>query len=397
MCSGRPTCGRDPTLGPATIRPPLLSILGVPALLLLVMTGDVRAQEPNALASPPLRIAVLDITGKAEELMVGYTPTSTSRVVELPPPDGFARGLTQMLTTSLVATDRFVVLERLELDEVLEEQEFGASGRVNPETAAGIGGAIGAQVLVTGDITEFHYERSSAGGSVSVLGGLDMEVERFNAMVALDLRLIDAVTGEVLSAVREEGTASATGADLDVDVAGQSFGTAGSLSTPLGQASREAIEKIVTQLAHGLANHPWEGRIVDVRDGVIYVNAGYGDGIRTGMTFDVYREEEPLIDPATGRVLGAPEERLGSIRITTTEEAFATAEPIEGGDFARDDLLRYRAPASESRTADDRVPITDHRSAGPAANVRSISADASVPPRGSSRCPAVPARISPLR
>ena len=144
-----------------------------------------------------------------------------------------------MLTTSLVATDRFVVLERLELDEVLEEQEFGASGRVNPETAAGVGGTIGAQVLVTGDITEFHYERSSAGGSVSVLGGVDMEVDRVNAMVALDLRLIDAVTGEVLSAVRDEGTASATGAGLDVDVAGQSFGTAGSLSTPLGQASRE--------------------------------------------------------------------------------------------------------------------------------------------------------------
>jgi len=39
-------------------------------------------------------------------------------------------GLSTMLTTALVNSNRFIVLERDVLDEVLREQDFGASGRV---------------------------------------------------------------------------------------------------------------------------------------------------------------------------------------------------------------------------------------------------------------------------
>lgn len=319
----------------------------IPGLLLaLAAASPVAAQGPAGMPEPKTRIAVLDLSGKALESTTSYTPSSSTTTVELPPPDGFARGLTEMLTTALADRETFVVLERQEIGEVLDEQDFGESGRVNPETAPEIGSVIGAQTLITGTITEFNYEKSSVGGDVSVLGGLEAGVDRVTAMVALDLRVIDAVTGEVITSVREEGTASATGANVEVSVDENRFGTGGSVSTPLGQASREVVEKVVEDLERELGDRPWRGRIVDVRDGVVYLNAGAADGIEPGMTFDVYAEAEPLVDPDTGRVLGTPEEHVGTLEVTAVEEKYSTARQTGGGEITRDHVVKFRSQAA---------------------------------------------------
>jgi len=98
-----------------------------------------------------MRIAVMDLSGSALKLQTTYQPTSTTSSISIPPPAEFGRGLTEMLTTALTTTGRFIVLERAAIDKVTSEQDFGASGRVNPETAAGRGKIIGAQSLITGD------------------------------------------------------------------------------------------------------------------------------------------------------------------------------------------------------------------------------------------------------
>ena len=56
--------------------------------------------------------------------------------------------LTEMVITELMKTNRFIVVERGSLDEILSEQDLGASGRVRQETAARVGEVLGAQVLI---------------------------------------------------------------------------------------------------------------------------------------------------------------------------------------------------------------------------------------------------------
>jgi curli biogenesis system outer membrane secretion channel CsgG len=68
---------------------------------------------------------------------------------------GIGSGMADMLATSLFQTGRYIVLERQNLQDVLSEQDLGASGRVRPDTAAAIGQVEGAEILVTGNITEF--------------------------------------------------------------------------------------------------------------------------------------------------------------------------------------------------------------------------------------------------
>ncbi len=321
---------------------------GAAALLLaLLLAPPVAAQgSAEAMPGPKTRIAVLDLSGKALEMSTSYTPSSSSTTVELPPPEGFARGLTEMLTTALSDSEPFIVLERGEIGEVLDEQDFGDSGRVNRETAPEIGSVIGAQTLITGNITEFTYQKSSVGGDVSILGGLDASVDRVTAMVALDLRVIDAVTGEVITSIRDEGKASATGANVDVSFDEHRFGTGGTVSTPLGKASRDVIEKVVARLETEMGDRPWAGRIVDVREGLVYLNAGTAAGIEPGMVFDVYEEAEPLVDPDTGQVLGTPERHAGTIEVTAVEEKYSTARQTGGGQITRDHVVKFRSQGS---------------------------------------------------
>src|SRR5512138_1895186 len=185
------------------------------ALLFISLAANSAAAQQ--LVTPRLRVAVMDLNGTALKMQTAQAPTpsggmTSQTTISIPPPAEFARSLTEALTTSLAATGKFIVLERVALQQVQTEQDFDASGRVNTETAAEKGKLIGAQVIIIGDITAFTYSRSSIGGKLTnIVKGLDAGVERVSASVSIDLRLIDAVTGQVISSVKGDGSAAQQG------------------------------------------------------------------------------------------------------------------------------------------------------------------------------------------
>jgi curli biogenesis system outer membrane secretion channel CsgG len=289
-----------------------------------------------------MRIAVLDLSGSALKSQTEYQQASTTTTIALPSPSEFARGLTEKLTTALVATGKFVVLERASIEKVTGEQDFGDSGRVNRETAAAKGKIIGAQSLITGDITEFVYEQSRVGGRFKPIAALNAQADVVTAKVAIDIRLIDAVTGEVVFSRRAKGKASMTGVAADFTKVDQSFSAGASSNTPLGKASREALEQAVAAIVAGMKKVPWSGRIIDVRSGSIYINAGSDIGMQPGLELDVYEQQEPLVDPETGKKLGTPDRRIGSVVIDRVEEKYSVARSTSGDGFKRNHLLRFK-------------------------------------------------------
>jgi hypothetical protein len=283
----------------------------------------------------------MDLREDAFSATEEYRPTSTTSTIEIPPPAGFALGLTEMLTTALAETGRFVVLERAKLQEVMDEQDLGASGRVTQQTAVQQGQLLGVQALITGGITEYNYTSSSLGGNVSVFNSVSASAQQLKAMVALDVRVINAATGEILASKRGDGNATARTVSADVVLDDDEFSTAVAASTPLGKATREAIAEIVEAIVEELAGVPWSGRVIDVRDNLIYINAGSDAGVEQGMEFEVYEEQEALIDPETGLNLGAPERLIGLLRVTQVSERFSVAEMMAGEGFARDNVVRF--------------------------------------------------------
>lgn len=65
-------------------------------------------------------------------------------------------GLQQMLTTEFAANAALRVVDRRELRRLMEEQDLGASGRVDPATAARIGKLVGARYMVKGSFIDFY-------------------------------------------------------------------------------------------------------------------------------------------------------------------------------------------------------------------------------------------------
>jgi len=143
-------------------------------------------------------------------------------------------GMADQLTTALVNSNRFIVLERQQLSDVMAEQDLGATGRIRGDTAAPIGQIEGAELLITGAVTEFEGNaegtRATGGGLLSnVVGAVTGSVKK--AHMAIDIRVIDTKTSRVLLATSVEGSAS----NVDIGaLAGGLLRTSGSTSALAG-------------------------------------------------------------------------------------------------------------------------------------------------------------------
>ena len=118
-----------------------------------------------------------------------------------------------MLASELVSTKAFQVLERKEINAVLGEQDLGASGRISKATKAKIGKIKGAQYLVAGSVSAFEEDTKETGGGIGI-GGFSIGGKSAKAYMAVDLKVIDATTGQIIDARTVEGTSSSGGLSL---------------------------------------------------------------------------------------------------------------------------------------------------------------------------------------
>jgi curli biogenesis system outer membrane secretion channel CsgG len=320
------------------------------------------AQDAGA-PQQKLRVAVMDLSGSALKFQsttmgvpgqpqMGGQPMGqpmmgqqTTVSVAIPPPAEFARGLTEILTSVLVKTGRFTVLERAAMQQIEAEQAMGAAGKTTKETAARQGAVIGAQVLITGDITGFSFNRSSLGGKMTnLVKGLSVSTEKVTAEVHIDLRLIDPSTSEVIYSAKGVGKSSQTGIAADLVRDDKSVSADAQSATPLGQASRQAIQNAVVDILYGMPKIRWSGRVIDVRNGVAYINAAAADGMRAGLELQVFEVQPALVDPETGKSLGAPERLVGTLVIESVLEKFSTAKITQGQGIERGYVVRFKEP-----------------------------------------------------
>lgn len=65
--------------------------------------------------------------------------------------------IAQELTQALMESNRFEVLDRANMNAVLNEQKFGQTGLVHDDTAAGMGSITGTAVLIMGNVNDYHF------------------------------------------------------------------------------------------------------------------------------------------------------------------------------------------------------------------------------------------------
>lgn len=241
-------------------------------------------------------------------------------------------GMADQLADALIQSDKFVVIERQGLEDVIAEQDIAASGRAAVSQTSQTGKLIPAQILIKGAVTEFEAEEQKGGTGISI-SGISLGSNKATAHVAVILRIVDSTSGEVLDSVRVEGEAKAKGMKIGIAKGGVDFGTESFKKTPLGEATQIAIDKAVLEIAKKLEAIPFEGRIIKMEGDTIFTNIGVRNGGAAESTFNVFIKGEELLDPVTGENLGSERTKIGAIKIISTEDKFSKAVAAEGGPF----------------------------------------------------------------
>jgi curli biogenesis system outer membrane secretion channel CsgG len=148
--------------------------------------------------------------------------------------------LSGMLSNELSSSGDFRVVERQKMQNVLEEQNLAASGRVAPHSGPRIGKLTGAQYLITGAVTAYQENTSSTGGGLS-FHGIGIGGKHSEAYLAVDLRVINTETGDIDFSRTVEGRTSGGGVSLGVYRGGFGGSLAHEENTPAGKAIRAAL------------------------------------------------------------------------------------------------------------------------------------------------------------
>lgn len=264
---------------------------------------------------PKLRVGVVNFQNK--------TP---SKVL------GIGESAADILGTILQKTKRFIIIPQQDIASVLKQQSMGATGAINPATAAKMGKILGLNAIVTGAITAYS----------EALEGQDYLVYKKKkqiARVTVDYRIVDTTTGIQIMADSGQGVyEKKTGGLLGL-------GSKSSYDTDLRDgALRDALTKAMVNMLKQLESQSWNGRIASIKGRSVYLNAGKKTGLKVGNVLLVQDLGEEIIDPQTQVSLGrAPGRMKGEIMITGffgSDGAIATIR--SGAGFKVNDLVKIK-------------------------------------------------------
>lgn len=210
-------------------------------------TGEEMGLPPYG--GPRARVAVADFEWKVGGRGSSTKMTVAGQTIEVSHTEqtGYTTGLRDMLTTAMVQSKRYRVLERQNLGSLQQEMALGGSGYTD-KSGIKKGGIKGADLLIMGAVT--GWEPGTSGGSAGIGAGvLKKATAIFGAArgafkkssMAMDLRIVDTHTSEVLAATRVEGVAK------DVNLGGflGAFGGSGGLAGGLGGYAKTPMEKAI--------------------------------------------------------------------------------------------------------------------------------------------------------
>jgi len=257
-------------------------------------------------------------------------------------------GLSAMLATALRDTDYFIVAERANIQQILTEQEMKSSGAVRGTSGPQLGNLTGVNLMVYGSVTEFGAKDKGKGMSLGLSGGLGglfsgaLSHQSSSGQVAMDLRVVDTTTGNILDSftVREKIENSGFDASLGYDKI--SLGTNQFENTPLGATTRKAIVRAVEKIAISSNKADWSAQVVTLDGEDLYINAGRKTGIIAGQKFVVERVVKRFIDPASGALLGTRTAKLGMFEVTNVQDrmSFGTYVPLTSDAPQAGDLVK---------------------------------------------------------
>ena len=268
------------------------------------------------------------------------------------------KGVSDLLVKYLVKDGSYSVIERKALDKILAEQNFSNSDRANPTSAAKLGKLLGVDAIIVGSITEFGNDtkNTKVGGAGGGLGGFGLGGfghKKSKAIVALDARLVDVDTGEILGVAEGKGESSRESTSVlggggnwhGFGAGGVDFGSSDFQNTIIGEAVKAATEQLSGEVIADKTKLTARqivvsGLVAAVEGGQIILNVGAKAGVKVGDQLNVERVTKEIKDPASGQVLRRLSTPVGVVKVTDVDDISSVATAVSGSGFKVGDAVK---------------------------------------------------------
>jgi curli biogenesis system outer membrane secretion channel CsgG len=210
--------------------------------------------------------------------------------------DRIGKQAVDILSNKLLDTEKFIVLERADLDKIAKELKLGEASPLRNM----------ADYLIVGSVTEFGRRDQSDVGIFS-------RVKKQIAFAKVNVRMIDVYTGQVIYSEEGEGEAYSE--------AGTMFGVgsqAGYDSALNDKALDAAITNLSSNIIENLLDKQWRAYILGYENGFYIISGGKSQNIKPKDVFDVVLEGEKIKNPQTNMLITLPGKTLAELEVQQT-------------------------------------------------------------------------------
>ena len=229
--------------------------------------------------------------------------------------DPVGKQAVDILSTKLASTNKFILLERQDMDKILEEMKIAGNEGFQK---------VGADYLIVGSITEFGRKNV---GDVNAFSRTKTQT----VQAGVSIRLIDVSTGQIIYSEEAKGEAET----MNKTVMG--FGERTDYDATLSdKAISAAISKLVENVINNCMDRPWKSYFLSYDDNGIIISGGKSQGLKTGDFYEVVEKGKSVKNPQTGMLIELPGKTVGKIKIDFTggenpQAEFSMVSFTEGG------------------------------------------------------------------
>ena len=240
--------------------------------------------------------------------------------------------MNSQLISAISATRKFEVVGRSDLNDILKEQDLGASGNVDAKTAAQAGKLADAKYLLVTTVDDFQDYVETA-----TFEGTGRSATKRIFRLSVVGKLYDSSNGKLIESANLQ-TGNGEFKDISEN---KSYKTKdGNLTDEMMVAvSRNLAEKIANRFADVI----FPAKILVKRDKLVTINRGEGGGVAVGDTFNVFAVGAELIDPDTKESLGHEEVKVGKVKISQVNPKTSLADILDDTGIDTGAVLR-KAP-----------------------------------------------------
>lgn len=238
--------------------------------------------------------------------------------------DPLGRQAVDILSTKLAASDKFILLERQDMDKILEEMKIAGNNNFQN---------VGADYLIVGSITEFGRKNV---GDVNAFSRTRTQT----VQAGVSIRLIDVSTGQIIYSEEAKGEAETTNKTV------MGFGERTDYDATLSdKAISAAISKLVENIINNCMDKPWKSYFLSFDENGIIISGGKNQGLKLGDIYAIVEKGKSVKNPQTGMFVELPGKEIGKIKIDfmageDPQNEFSIVSVIEG-EIDKNNLSNY--------------------------------------------------------